>query len=350
MPKLAVHGHSYKKGGVGGIDRHNERIGERHSNEDIDSERTHLNMYFRKPEKTLYQECKKEVERVKANGGRLRSDQNWITEFITYAPKGLSNEEYERYFKVVHDFFAEKIGSQNIKLAVVHMDEATPHMHLDFMPLVRNEAGEPIKLSSKEVVTRNLLFSIHDELPKRLQEQGFDIQRGNKVTVEDKPLKGRSVKKYKADQELERLELEKKIENLKVQHELLEGKIREDYEVMDRNWMQIQAMEKDMAENGSNIDTLEAYLGRIVNELKRFDNIDKVIDNIEGKSQEILRKQVLDKKLEYGLAAKKVNADIQQAKSSYNSILERLEKAKAAATAKNINGSIKKPKSNNRDR
>ena len=229
MGKLAVHGHSFKAGAIGGIDKHNERLSERHSNEDIDSSRTHLNMYFCKPDKTLYQDCKKEVEKIKSNGGRLRSDQNWITEFITYAPKGLSYDEYKRYFDEVHKFFGEKIGYQNIKLSVVHMDEVTPHMHLDFMPIVRNEAGEPVKLSSKEVVTRKLLFSIHDELPKRLQALGFDVQRGNKVTVEDKPLKGRSVKQYKADKEREKRELEKQIEGMAQ----VKGQLQEDIKYLE---------------------------------------------------------------------------------------------------------------------
>lgn len=329
MGKLAVHGHSFKAGAVGGIDKHNERLSERHSNEDIDSSRTHLNMYFRKPEKTLYQDCKKEVEQIKANGGRLRSDQNWITEFITYAPKGLSYEEYARYFDEVYYFFCQKIGSQNIKLAVVHMDEATPHMHLDFMPIIRNDAGEPVRLSSKEVVTRNLLFSIHDELPKRLQALGFDVQRGDKVKVEDKPLKGRSVKQYKADKERERLELEAEVERLS---------------------QKVEKMQAYVSEIGADIKTLDTCIVQIAEELKRFNNLDKIIDKAEGKLQEALRRQVMDKKLEYGLAAKKINNDLRNTKSSYDSVVQRLEKAKAAAAAKNVNGSNLKNRSSQRDR
>ena len=346
MSKLALHGMNHKKGGLGGLARHNERMGDNHDNPDIDPAKTKDNFYLKKPQVSLYQDCKNEVESVKANGGRLRSDQNWITEFSVYAPKEPfgSKSEYETYFNVVYSFFAEKVGHENIKSAVVHMDEKTPHMHLDFMPLVRNEKREPVKLSSKEIMTREFLRSIHDELPKRLQEQGFDIQRGDKVKIEDKPLKGRSTKKYKADMEREKAELEKQIELLKVQHELLEAKIREDYKVMDRNWMQIQAVEEDLAEICSNVDTVEDYMSRIINELKRFDNLDKNLDKVEGKIQEILRKQVLEMRLEYGSVAKKLNADIQQTKKSSDSIIARLEKAKAAANAKNIGGELPKKK------
>ena len=216
MGKLALHGMNHKKGGIGGIARHNERMGDNHDNPDIDPTKTKDNFYLKKTQVSLYQDCKKEVERIKANGGRLRSDQNWITEFTVYAPlEPLKNKaEYEVYFNVVYSFFAEKVGHENIKSAVVHMDEKTPHLHLDFMPIVRNDKGEPVKLSSKEIMTRNFLFSIHDELPKRLQEQGFDVQRGDKVKVEDKPLKGRSAKKYKADMEREKAVLDKQLDKM----------------------------------------------------------------------------------------------------------------------------------------
>ena len=216
MSKLALHGMNHKKGGLGGLARHNERMGDNHDNPDIDPAKTKDNFYLKKPQVSLYQDCKNEVESVKANGGRLRSDQNWITEFSVYAPKEPfgSKSEYETYFNVVYSFFAEKVGPENIKSAVVHMDEKTPHMHLDFMPLVRNEKREPVKLSSKEIMTREFLRSIHDELPKRLQEQGFDVQRGDKVKVEDKPLKGRSTRKYKADLEREKAVLDKQLDKM----------------------------------------------------------------------------------------------------------------------------------------
>lgn len=223
MSKLATHGTNHKKGGIGGLARHNERMGDNHDNPDIDPTRTKDNFCLKKPTVSLYQDCKAEVERVRANGGRLRSDQNWLSEFTVYAPQEplASKEEYERYFNTAFSFFAEKVGNENIKSAIVHMDEKTPHMHLDFMPLVRNEVGEPVKLSSKEVMTRKFLFSIQDELPLRLQEQGFNVQRGDKVKVEDKPLKGRSTKKYKADMEREKAVLDKQINRLlDVRHQL----------------------------------------------------------------------------------------------------------------------------------
>ena len=268
MSKLACHGHNFKKGSVGGMDRHNRRLGEKHSNKEIDNSRSHLNLTY-KHTHNLYQDCKMEVERVKANGGRLRSDQNWVTEFITYAPQEpMPQEEYKRYFQVVYDFFKERIGEENIKLAVVHMDERTPHMHLDFMPLVRDEHGEPLRLSSKEVIRRGFLYGIQEDLPKVLQAHGFNIQRGDKVTVEDRPLKGRPAYKYKADMEREKQKLQQDIQKLKALDKELTDRVRQGYEY-------VKACDKareDYPRMRAEIGKLEEKKGELENSVKTLEN------------------------------------------------------------------------------
>lgn len=225
--KLAIHGASFKKGAVVGCDHHNRRWNEKYGNEDIDQSRTHENFSFKEPAVSLYQDLKLEVERVKQNGGRIRSDSNWFCEFCVYAPKNLSKEQYKAYFKAVNDFFMDRVGESNVKLSVVHMDETTPHMHLDFCPLIRNEDGEPVKLSSKAIMTRQFLKSLHEELPKKLREHGFDVVRGDEVKVEDKPLKGRSVKRYKADMEREREALQAEVSALQAHIDELRSECEE---------------------------------------------------------------------------------------------------------------------------
>lgn len=44
----------------------------------------------------------------------------------------IGEEETKRYFRECYNFVAEYkgLGKENIISAVVHMDEATPHMHL----------------------------------------------------------------------------------------------------------------------------------------------------------------------------------------------------------------------------
>lgn len=272
MAKLACHGHNYKKGAVGGIDNHNRRLSKNHSNEDIDPTRTHLNITF-KETKNLYQDCKTEVERVKQNGGRLRSDQNWITEFVTYAPPNLPDKDCQEYFQTVYDYFKEVFGENNIKSAVVHMDEHTAHMHLDAMPLIRDKSGRPVKLSSKEIITRKFLTDIHDNLPKKLKEKGFDVERGNKVKVEDRHLKGRSVRKFKADMEREKAQIEKEIEKLEDCH----TKNIITYGIEEDEW---RSSIKELEEKNS------ALSAEIDSKTAQIENMDDSLRNLQKQQEE----------------------------------------------------------------
>ena len=55
------------------------------------------------------------------------------------------------------------------------MDESTPHMHLGIVPMRDG------KLSSKAMFDREELKKIQDELPQYLNEQGFELERGQEI-------------------------------------------------------------------------------------------------------------------------------------------------------------------------
>lgn len=59
----------------------------------------------------------------------------------------LSKGEQREYFERTVKFMKDEIGEDRIISAVVHMDEATPHMHLVFCPI--NKDG---KLSAKSIL------------------------------------------------------------------------------------------------------------------------------------------------------------------------------------------------------
>jgi hypothetical protein len=50
--------------------------------------------------------------------------------------------QFEEWKKSTLDFIAEKFGRDNIRNAVVHMDEGRPHIHLFITPMYENEKGE----------------------------------------------------------------------------------------------------------------------------------------------------------------------------------------------------------------
>ena len=203
--KLAIHGHNYKATALCGLDRHNRRLNRDYGNENIDKARRKDNLFLIAPKENLYQDAKKRIaEQVIARGGRVTKASNWVTEFVVYAPEALTMEQQKNYFQIVINYFAEKVGHDNLLSAVVHVDEVHPHMHLDFTPIIEN------RLTSKRVMTRNFLLQLHNELPLILQAQGYDIQRGDTVKEEDRHLKGRSSRKYKSEIEKEKRELLKR--------------------------------------------------------------------------------------------------------------------------------------------
>ncbi len=51
---------------------------------------------------------------------------------------GLSTQQIREFFRDVTRFFADRYGYENILSAVVHLDETTPHMHLNLIPVFEN--------------------------------------------------------------------------------------------------------------------------------------------------------------------------------------------------------------------
>lgn len=176
--KMVIHAANYKKNAVGALDKHNQRENENYSNPDIDHARTKDNITIHAPEISQYQDTKKIIEERAVN--QVRKTSIWQTEFIISSDQeffsALPIEEQHRFFQEAYGYLKKEFGEENVISAVAHFDETTPHMHFDFVPMTENN-----KLSRKEVMTRDRLLRIQDQLPKHMQEMGFDIERGQKM-------------------------------------------------------------------------------------------------------------------------------------------------------------------------
>lgn len=165
-----------KLGGVSGICNHHERLKERYkSNPDIDPERTHLNYHLVRPEDRYRPLALKKIEE---SGAKMRKDSIVLQDcFIGASPdwiKEKSAEEQRKYFEHAFSFFSEKFGRDNIISAVVHMDEATPHMHLCFVPLTEDN-----RLSSKQIIGGPAgLVKLQDQFHAHMVKEFPDLTRG----------------------------------------------------------------------------------------------------------------------------------------------------------------------------
>ncbi len=207
MAKFSFHCQCYKKESLLGINKHNLRKNKHYGNKDIDTKRSVNNRIYISPDSTLYQACKKQIEeRVLAKGGRVTKASNWICECIFSYPEELPKDRIDEYYGLILEYMASRLGRDNMVEAVVHMDEGgVPHMHLDILTITKDG-----RLSSKELISKSFIISVHDELPKVLQSHGFSVERGSGGNISA----GLDAKEYKKRMDIEASSLDKRIDFL----------------------------------------------------------------------------------------------------------------------------------------
>lgn len=189
-----------------GIGNHDQRKTTNHSNEDIDVSRAHLNYDLVAGRTDNFKtDIEAYINENKASKRAVRKDAVLVNEWILTSDKDffeqLDEVETRKYFETAKQYFADNYGDENIRYAVVHLDEKTPHMHMGIVPF-----DDDRKLSAKRIFNREALQRIQEELPQYLKENGFDVQRGNK----NKERKNLSVPEYKTMREdLKKIETEK---------------------------------------------------------------------------------------------------------------------------------------------
>lgn len=198
----------YKNDTIRGIENHLERRNTT-TNPDINKSRSKTNYDLTNNEKaTLKSLIKKRLEEV----GITKQRKNAVTmvEFLFTASheffKDMSSKEIRQYFEKCYAFACKKYGKENIIAADVHLDEKTPHMHLELIPIHKN------KLDARSLFNHKL-----EELQNQVHEQVFSkygLERGDS----HKDVKHISTLNYKA------LTLQAEIDEKKKELEKLNNK------------------------------------------------------------------------------------------------------------------------------
>lgn len=149
----------FSAGSVKGIEIHDRREKDRisHTNKDIDWSKTGLNYDLYPQQNTNFQKA------IKLRIGQLslpkavRKDAVVMAQVLVTSDRYFfmdkSPEQIRGFFSDCYDFLAERYGKENIISAVVHMDETTPHMHFNFVPVTLDG-----RLSAKSILTRQSLI------------------------------------------------------------------------------------------------------------------------------------------------------------------------------------------------
>jgi len=155
------HMEKYKRQEVSPVEEENER-NETYaaSNPRIDKTRTHLNYHLIRPQEGYIDFINGRIATLNLKR-KVRSDAIYMNSIVLGASpdflKGLTLQEEREFFSDCTRFCADKYGKENIISAVVHKDETTPHLHLNFIPIVDG------KLSSKELFDRKKLSILQTE-------------------------------------------------------------------------------------------------------------------------------------------------------------------------------------------
>lgn len=166
----------YKRGDIIGIERENERDENYKStkNPQIDKSRTHLNYHTLPYEKNYFSFINERIKEL-APKRKIKDDAVLITSFILGSDKeffdGISLETQKQFFSDCTEFFAERYGKENAVSAVVHLDESTPHLHLNLMPVTGG------RLCAKELFDRTALRGLQTDFYEIVGKK-YGLKRG----------------------------------------------------------------------------------------------------------------------------------------------------------------------------
>jgi hypothetical protein len=213
MSYLVANMQKLKADNLVGLGNHDQRRTQHHKNADIDVSRSALNYDLVAGRTSHFKtDIEAYVNEHKTSQRAVRKDAVLVNEWIISSDNHffahLTAADTRKYFETAKNYFAEKFGEENVRYAIVHLDESTPHMHIGIVPF-----DDEYKLSAKRVFNRTALQAIQEQLPTYLQQHGFNIQRG----VQESERKSLTVPEYKAMREdLKKVAIEKE----KIQSEL----------------------------------------------------------------------------------------------------------------------------------
>ncbi|SPT64670.1 Plasmid recombination enzyme [Aerococcus viridans] len=160
-----------KVGNLSGLESHNKRKTENHSNKDIDVSKSHLNYDLNQNQGDTISRLNERLEKVYCMN---RKDVKAVADWIVTLPKELEDrpaDDQRQFFEATKRFLDKQYGEENNISANVHMDETTPHMHYAFVPVVYDEKKQREKVSAKLVLNRNHLQKFHEQLDQYLQAE-----------------------------------------------------------------------------------------------------------------------------------------------------------------------------------
>lgn len=195
-----------KSGGVTGIQIHDRREKNvSHTNKDIDWSRTHENITLIERQGTFRHAVKQRIKELDLKRA-IRKDATVMVQVMITSDKaffdGMTKPEQVEFMKKSYEFIKDRYGEKNLVSAIIHMDEKTPHLHVNFVPIT-----EDGRLSAKDLFGPKDLRKLQDDFNRYCRENGYDLERGDPGS-KAKHIEMAEFKKRTADKELKKVQSE----------------------------------------------------------------------------------------------------------------------------------------------
>jgi len=337
------------KGSTGGLQRHNEREpGQRHSNKNIKPDRTKDNIFLKpKDDRTYGERVEDRLEAGYRGAKAIRKDAVKMVEATVQLGGDITKESEETQIEALKEAYeqlTEMYGEENIISAVIHVDETTPHLHCDFVPLTKRG-----NLSAKDVIgdkkkmrrtQEKFLEAMQERVPRakfarlepeKAQFNGLDQKLYEKMTASIKEREDKLCDRedYIEDQEIKLENKEEQLNQLKETLEAKENEIRarerqvekdEDGIVFDRD--AITAKEQKLAEREEAIAETASKLADKTRELNLRE------EDLDGRDEALRRSESLSearRAQELAEARKEAEKLREEARAEANAITEQAE-------------------------
>lgn len=191
----------YTSGSVKSIEIHNKKLKNNYSKTDINTTKSKLSY-------TLYGKNISYQKQIKERLAQLPLKKNIRKDAIVLAQCMVTSDrsfflncdtnQTKNFFKDSFEFIKEVYDYKNIISATVHLDEKTPHMHVNFIPITNDN-----RLSAKSLLNRHHLRNLHDMFYKKVGKK-YNLERGIKGSTA-KHIEILSFKQQSLNEEIKKL-------------------------------------------------------------------------------------------------------------------------------------------------
>lgn len=296
------------KHGTRGQQRHNERKeGQKHRNRNIDPTRTKDNVWLKPDDGKTYNERIQAILEENYTGKRKpRFDAVKMCEITVQiggdlAENGTEEDQVEA-LKQAFEELRDQYGEKNIVSAVIHVDETTPHLHFDFVPITKSGG-----LSAREVVgdraqMRKTQARFLEAMQKRVPYAKFERKKENQFNGLEQKTFEKMTAALKA-KEAEVWDREDKVEDREIKVEEQENQLNALQATLQAKEADLIARERQVEKDADGVvfdrdavEAKEAKLAERAQELRAQEEaIAETTSKLADKTRELnLREEDLD--------------------------------------------------------